>query len=267
MTRVVCGLPSTPGSSGLIHTERSKCVAEAVQPRDAGRGRGARAGRCCRTPRAARPGASRRRRRGELPAVVEPAQHVAGRDRVGAQHARASCRRDRRRSCGSSTAWKSRRPRSSCSAVSSWLTGSKYGSIVPPTSISRSRRTSLRRGGAEDQLDLAGVPAGLVDRLVEVELGLRARCASAGAAGAARRASGARRARRRCGSRGSAAPRRPSSPSGSWPGRRRGCRSDAGRRGRRASGRRCRPSDRRRRGARSASARRLEEAAHELVGR
>ena len=59
-----------------------------------------------------------------LPARVEAAQHVAGRHRVGAQHARASCRRGRRRSCGSSTPRSSRSPRSSCSAVSSRLTGS-----------------------------------------------------------------------------------------------------------------------------------------------
>ncbi len=37
--------------------------------------------------------------------------------------------------------------------------------------MSSSRRTSFRRGGAEDELDVAGIATGLVDGLVEVELG------------------------------------------------------------------------------------------------
>ncbi len=136
-------------------------------------------------------------------------------------------RRGRRCSCGSSRARSSRRPRSSWSAVSSWLTGSKYG-IHRAADVHQQEEPHVvlpRR--AEHHLDLAGVAAGLVDGLVEVELGRDA--------GARQLAQAAQRDAHLADVEGDVgavvaeAPlaRRPSSPSARRPGRRRGCRSGA----------------------------------------
>jgi hypothetical protein len=57
------------------------------------------------------------------------------------------------------------------------LTGAWYGSIVPPTSMRRSTRTSFFRGARKTSSISPALLTGLVDRLVEVELRLRRRYA------------------------------------------------------------------------------------------
>ena len=99
------GSGPSPARSGLIHTARSKWPAMPLQPGDARASARCGADRCRRAARAARTGcmAASPTTRTFQRSSRRP-QQVAGRHRVGARHARASCRRGRRCSCGSSTA-------------------------------------------------------------------------------------------------------------------------------------------------------------------